>query len=79
MAIGSIVLVFSSKGLALRVFLHPPEAEAADMNCPCHIHIKSSSFNGDPFQAGTTGDEIGDSLRRAGQLVKVLRNFVAAT
>jgi hypothetical protein len=51
MAIGSIVLVFSSKGLALRVFLHPPEAEAEDTNCPCHIHIKSSSFNGDPFQA----------------------------
>jgi hypothetical protein len=31
MAIGGIVLVFSSKGLALRVFLHPPESELSTL------------------------------------------------
>jgi hypothetical protein len=31
MAIGGIVLVFSSKGLVLRVFLHAPEAEVSTL------------------------------------------------
>ena len=31
MAIGGIVLVFSSKGLVLRVFLHPPESEVSTL------------------------------------------------
>lgn len=31
MAIGGIVLVFSSKGLALQVFLHPPESEVSTL------------------------------------------------
>ena len=30
-AIGGIVLVFSSKGLVLRVFLHPPESEVSTL------------------------------------------------
>ena len=31
MAIGGILLVFSSKGLILRVFLHPPESEVSTL------------------------------------------------
>ena len=31
MAIGGIFLVFSSKGLILRVFLHPPESEVSTL------------------------------------------------
>jgi hypothetical protein len=31
MAVGGMVLVFSSKGLALRLFLHPPESEVSTL------------------------------------------------